>query len=47
MAVTEAHPLVPGAGAEDGDKLDESSLAALISFFKLLDRWDREGKCSA
>jgi hypothetical protein len=24
--------------------LDELSLATLIDFFKLLDRWDREGK---
>lgn len=34
------------AAAEDReqriDALDESEIAALIRFFKLLDRWDRE-----
>ncbi len=28
----------------DPHDLDELSLAALISFFRLLDRWDREAK---
>jgi hypothetical protein len=30
--------------APDQGGLDESELAALIEFFKTLDRWDREAK---
>lgn len=29
------------------DDLDEAAVSALISFFELLDRWDREEKCNA
>lgn len=29
------------------DEIDQSDLAALISFFKLLDYWDRERECNA
>ena len=29
------------------DEIDASDLAALISFFKLLDSWDRERECNA
>jgi hypothetical protein len=40
------HEEVQLAASEDReheiDALDESDIAALIRFFKLLDRWDRE-----
>ena len=40
---------VPALDGIDSDarELDESSLAALISFFRVLDRWEREAKSDA
>jgi len=35
------------AASKRCDEIDESDLAALVSFFKLLDSWDRERERNA
>jgi hypothetical protein len=41
-------PFGAGTGPPDQDReLDESDIATLIAFFRLLDRWDREATRNA
>ena len=44
---SDAPPLTSQGGEVRSGGLDDVSMTALISFFKLLDSWDEEANCNA